>query len=391
MSTPPLDVEIVVEQLRRPVPGGIGTYCRGLLAGLALLGSDERPRVTLRASRGRSGPGAEDPLRQLGWPLRTSALPGPLLSRVWDRGVPLGWLHPSRSSVLHGTSFATPPVRGMPLVVMVHDLAWRRFPDAYPARGRAWHESALRRVAGRAAAFVVPSGLTASDLLATGLGIGAGQVHVIPEGVDHLDPPDDPAAQLLLARLGVPAGGGYLLTVSTLEPRKNLSRLVEAYSKVRPSLPEPWPLVIVGPSGWGDSSALAAGSPGVFLAGRVDGGALSALFTRARCVAYVPLFEGFGLPAGEAMASGAPVVATEGLPSSAGAALEVDPLDTDSIAGALLVASVDGGERRALVSAGHERARELSWRACAVAHVEVWEEVASSARGSSASARTGRR
>jgi glycosyltransferase involved in cell wall biosynthesis len=376
VSHPPLDVEIVVDQLRRSVPGGIGTYCRGLLAGLASLDVEERPKVTLRASRARRKTDGVDPLSELGWPIRISMLPGPVLTRLWDRGLPVGWLHPDVSAVVHATSIAAPPVRGETLVVMVHDLAWRRFPEAYPARGRQWHESALQRVASRASAFVVPSALTAADLLGAGLRIGADQVHVIPEGVDHLDPPDERSALALLGHLGLASGADYLLTVSTLEPRKNLERLIEAYSKIRESLPEPWPLVIVGPRGWGDHPGLATQSAGVLFAGRVAGGTLSSLFSRARAVAYVPLFEGFGLPAGEAMASGVPVVATAGLPSASGAALEVDPLDTEAIADGLLRACTDGSERDSLVAAGLRRASEFTWRESAARHVEIWQEVA---------------
>ncbi|HEX2064113.1 MAG TPA: glycosyltransferase, partial [Acidimicrobiales bacterium] len=225
---------VVAEQLRRPVPGGIGTYVRGLVTGLRGLG----PEVTLWASRRpRGGP---DPLAELG-SVVTSPLPARALVAAWDRGLARP---PGSPDVLHATSFAVPPPGGVRLSVMVHDLAWRHFPDAYPRRGRRWHEAALGRALQRAGLLVVPSSTVADDLLAAGA--PAAKVEVVEEGCDHLADPDDAGARAVLDRLGVT--GQFLLTVSTLEPRKNLPRLLAAYDAVRTKLP---PLVVVGPAGWG--------------------------------------------------------------------------------------------------------------------------------------------
>ena len=229
--------------------------------GLGELPEDERPSLSLLASRPARGP---DPLASLGPAVVCSRLPGPLMTRAWD----LGLLRPGRGSdVVHSVSLAAPlPAKGVPLVLTVHDVAWRSMPEAYPTRGRRWHEAALRRAAARAAAVIVPSEATATAVLAAGVGIGERRLHVVPEGADHLGEPDGPAAQALLDRLGVK--GPYLLTVSTLEPRKNLGRLFEAYALARPRLLEPWPLVVVGPSGWGPAPGAPARLGGRRLRGR---------------------------------------------------------------------------------------------------------------------------
>jgi glycosyltransferase involved in cell wall biosynthesis len=357
---PELRVVLVADQLRTRPTSGIATYTRGLLGGLRQL-AEEAPAMTLVAGRPT---GAPDPLAAWGWPVRSSRLPGRALVRLWDRGV--GRID-AEADVVHAASLAAPPAGAHPLVVAVHDLAFREVPETFPARGRRWHEAALARALDGAAAFVTPSERTAALLVAAGG--DAERVAVINEGCDHLPVADAEGARTVLSRIGV--SGPYLLSVSTLEPRKNLARLVEAYGRAREHLPEPWPLVVVGPMGWGPALMPV---PGVKLAGVVPDAVLASLYAGARCVAYVPLVEGWGLPAVEAMAACTPVVASP-MPSTGGAALEVGPTDVEGIAHALAVAAGDDLRRSELVTAGLLRARELTWAAAARAHVELWEKV----------------
>jgi len=326
------------------------------------MGADA-PRVTLAASR---APGGPDPLGVWGWPVRSSPLPGPLLSRLWDRGLGRGLV--TDASVVHATSLAAPLGGPAPVAVMVHDVLWREVPDTFPPRGRRWHEAALERALRQAAVLVTPAERTAALLREAGA--ATDRVVVIAEGADHLPAGDPVGASSLLSRLGVTTP--YLLSVSTLEPRKNLARLAEAYTFARDALPEPWPLVVVGPEGWGTALSPA---PGVKLAGVVSDPVLVALYAGARCVAYVPLVEGWGLPPVEAMGSGTPVVASP-MPSTAGAALEVDPFDVDAIAAGLVAAAADDRRRSELVTAGLRRVGELTWETTARRHVEVWERLA---------------
>lgn len=334
-------VLVVAQQLRRPAPGGIGTYVRELVRALP-----DDVEATMF-----DGP---------------TSLPVPLVTRAWDRGLLRA---PGGYDILHAPALAAPAPRDTtPFVVALHDLLWRELPDAYPRRGRRWHEAALRRAVERGAHFVVPTVATADKA-----GVDPARVHVIEPmyGCDHLPPADNVGAGALLDRLGVT--GPYLLTVGTREPRKNLPRLVEAFVRARPMLPEPWPLVVVGPPGWGESLPP---QPGVVLTGPVSAPVLAALYAGARCLAYVPLIEGWGLPAVEAMAACTPVVAGP-LPSTAGAALEVDPTDTAAIADALVIAAGDERRRAELVTAGLLRTGDLTWAAAARHHVELWEALAS--------------
>jgi glycosyltransferase involved in cell wall biosynthesis len=355
-------VVLVVEQLRRAVPGGIGRYARAVIGGLASLAGAERPRCRLYASRAGADP---DPLEGLGFPVLTSGWPGAALVRAWSAGFGrIGY----DASLVHAFSFAFPPAAA-PLTVSVYDLAWRSVPDAFSARGRRFHERALRRVAGQAACAVVPSEATARALCEAGVGLGEDRIAVVEAGADHLPPADFSALGELLARLGV--AGDYLLAVGTLEPRKNLARLFAAYAISRRQQAERLPLVVVGPAGWGKS---VAACEGVVFAGHVAGPVLSALYARARLVAYVPLLEGFGLPVVEAMRAGVPVVASR-VPAAGGAAYEVDPCDVESIAEGLTAVGGDEATRARLVAAGRARVAPLTWRAAAENHLALWRRV----------------
>jgi len=370
-----LRVVLVVEQLRRSVPGGVGRYITGLLQGLAAMvdAGDRVPEVILHASR--PPPGA-DPLAAYGWEVTTSRLPGPALTRAWDRGF-LDVPGDGDVDVIHALSLAAPPARHAPLVVTVHDMAWRTVPETFPGRGRRWHRAAFLRARRRAARLVVPSESAACDV--ADAGADPGSIVVIPHGSDHLPAPDTAAATALLEGVGV--DGEFLLSVGTLEPRKNLPRLIEAYGRARPLLPRPWPLLMGGPGGWGAAAPLAAagsgvaGLAGVVPTGPVDDGTLAGLYARARLLAYVPMTEGFGFPPVEAMRQGIPVVSSA-MPSLGGAGLVVDPEDVDDIASGLVTAATDETRRADLVAGGLERTQTMTWRQSARAHVTLWESIA---------------
>lgn len=374
---------MVMEQLRRAVPGGIGAYASGLLVGLDRCARDgDEVDVTLLASRcpgialRRRSPGS-DPLERFGRPLTLSHLPGPVMTRAWD----LGWsLLPAGFDVVHSISLAAPPPPGGSVrsVVTVHDVAWRRHPEATTGRGRKWHEAALRRAVGSSAALVVTSKFVAADLM--GDGVDSDRITIVRGGSDHLVPEDQAATDALLTRLGV--RGDFLLTVSTREPRKNVDRLLRAYAQVRPTLPEPWPLVFVGPTGWGPAPALGQDDQGVLFAGAVPDAVLSGLYRRARAFAYVPLTEGYGLPPLEAMREGTPTVAANEVPSvhdldqpGPPPVRIVDPFDVDDIAAGLSAVLTDDAVRADLATRGKLFSRERTWAAAAQEHITLWRSL----------------
>jgi len=241
-----------------------------------------------------------------------------------------------------------------------------------------WHEGALRRALDSGAALIVTSKLVAADLLSDGVDLD--RITIVHGGSDHLVPEDSAESDALLRRLGVP--GEFLLTVSTLEPRKNVDRLLKAYALARPTLPEPWPLVIVGPTGWGPVLTSPREQDGVVFAGAVSDATLTGLYRRARAFAYVPLTEGYGLPPLEAMRSGTPAVIANEVPSvidldepSPPPASIVDPLDVEAIAAALTSVLTDDTVRADLAARGEAHARSRTWRTAAHQHIGLWRSL----------------
>ena len=374
-------VLLVAEQLRRRVPGGIGRYVRGLLAAWPTLrqAGDDVPAVTLYASRpavpgegwrvGHRAARRVDPLEAFGHRVETSRLPGPLLTRLWDRDLVRA---PSGFDVVHSVSLAVPgaprpgparaaqrPGRHRPRRGVAASSRGLPEPGATLARGRV-RAGPAPRLAFRGALDAV-----ADDLVAAGAPAGA--VVVIPLGSDLLPGRDDegghgPARASRRARR-VPAVGGHARAAQEPGPAVG-----EAYGAARHALPGPWPLVVVGPPGWGPE--LEHGE-GIVFTGRVEEGVLAALYARARLLAYVPFDEGFGFPPVEAMRYGTPVVASP-MPTPGGAALVVDPTKVEDIAAALVRLATDDVLRADLAAAGRARAGSLTWEAAARAHVALW-------------------
>jgi glycosyltransferase involved in cell wall biosynthesis len=284
--------------------------------------------------------------------------------------------------IVHAPDFVLPPTRARTLLT-VHDLTFLVRPECAEAGLRRYLARAVPRALRRADMVLVDSRATAADLERL-LGVGGPRVQLLYPGVDARFRPLPPAeAEPLRAALDLPAE--FLLFVGTIEPRKNLVRLIEGFDRLigdglgGPPL-DGLQLVIAGRRGWLYEEVFAAverlglGSRVRFL-DFFDDGQLPALYNLARAFVYPSLYEGFGLPALEALACGAPVVtaAVSSLPEVAGeAAVLVDPLSVESIAGGIRRALADEARLRA---AGPQQARGFTWAAAAQALVASYRRL----------------
>ncbi|MFZ1062000.1 MAG: glycosyltransferase family 1 protein [Acidimicrobiales bacterium] len=355
-------ISLSVDQLYRRQPGGIGTYVRGLVEGLASL--EGQFEVVGVAPRGA----ASEETRSL--PLRLNPLPVPLnvLTRVWPL-VPLGVDRDSR--IVHATSMAGPFAGGATDAVhsvALHDLLWRDEPQMTTRRGIKFHEERLSLIARRGDLRVITTSPTLGERLVP-LGIGAERIHYARLGVDdssHLAASAEAVTALLDAH-GV--RGTFTLYAGTREPRKNIVRLIEAHRQARERRHELGSLVLAGPPGWGSVETQDA-----IVLGSIERSMLLGLYRDARVVAYVALAEGWGLPPVEALHAGACVVASAGVPSVAhnSHVIHVDPLDVSSISTGLLEAlDLGTGERDR--SARADSVADLTWHQAALDHVACWQ------------------
>jgi alpha-1,3-rhamnosyl/mannosyltransferase len=348
---------------------GIGTYLEGLLGEFAALGRPARLVAYLPPGR------APDPgLRALTITWEVEPAPPYSARELWR----LAWrARRDGAAVYHAPHYVCPPVLPCPAVVTVHDLIHLRFP---PTRGRAlgplYARVMLRLAAWRAAALLTVSEATRRDLVAR-LGVRPERVRVIPNGVAAAFAPaaDPEAVAAGLGDLGVVAP--YVLFVGNPLPHKNLDRLLRAWA----GLPgEAGRLVVAGVAPGRraavDAAVVAAGVGGrVHVLPPVPRAALVRLYQGARAVACPSLWEGFGLPALEAMACGTAVVASDrgALPEVVGdAALTVDPTRVDALREALYALTVQESLRAALAARGVARARTFSWRRAAEATLAVY-------------------
>ncbi|HEY6001062.1 MAG TPA: glycosyltransferase family 1 protein [bacterium] len=356
---------------------GIGSYTANLVAALARAGAPERFVLF-----------ADAPLAA---PPECEVVVVPGRNRhAWTFGRLPGACRRARLDLFHGTAnFAVPAFAGCPLVATVHDLIPLRFPAAVSGAHRLLFAALTARAVRAARRVITGSEFSRREILER-FPRAAGKVAVVPYGVDPGFSPGGDAAADRRARERHGLTGRYLLFVGVFEPRKNVPLLVDAFEILRHTRPEAadLQLALAGGPGW-RGEAIAAGirgrglEPAVRLLGYVPDADLPALYRGATLAVVPSAYEGFGLPALEAMACGTPVLAADAsaLPETVAGAGELFALgDPALLAARLAELASDPGRLAALRERGLARAAGFSWDRCARETLAVYREAAGERR-----------
>ena len=353
-----------------PAPTGIGVYTRSLLLELAARGNLRYVGLAHRPPR------EAGELAAAGIDLESQEAP---LGVLWQQ-VRLPRRLARGDVDLFWSPLITLPLRcPVPAVATVHDLTAILLPETHTLKVK-WSLLPFLRPSFEVARRLVTISRATADDLAFHFPQCREKIRVVYPGIDPELRPGDPAAiAATRAELGAPEG--YVLYVGTLEPRKNVGVLIDAWEGLRAANPGMLPLVLAGPYGWG-SQRLARriqtlAPQGVHFLGRVDRPRLVRLFQAARVFVYPSLYEGFGLPAAEALACGVPVVVSNSssLPEVVGdAGVLVEPQDVGALATKIAAILDDPGREAELRARGPAQAARFRWDRAAREMEEVFFE-----------------
>lgn len=355
---------------------GIGHYTLELARHLALNNrSDEYLLISTRPLSASINSLAEKPANLT---IRRATV-NPFTRHWWSIGLPR-FIRKNRIELFHGTNFEVPLRQVCPTVLTIHDLSAFLHPETQLEKVVDRMRRRLPLMA-RAATLIVTPSTAVRDEVQEHLSIPSDKVMVVKEAARDLFKRLD-AEQINGTRTRLGIEGDFLLYVGTLEPRKNLLTLVSAFEEVLHKRGGALNLVLAGRSGWlmqdfmnylSHSSARSR----IILTGYVSDQDLCALYSDCLAFVYPSIYEGFGLPPLEAMACGAPVIASR-VPSIeevvGSVALPVDPLSTEELSGAIVALRDDPGLRAQLSAAGKSRAEEFSWDRTARAMREIYQE-----------------
>jgi glycosyltransferase involved in cell wall biosynthesis len=361
---------------------GIGRYTRELVT--ALLALESPHQYVLFAATGGIGRQASNVKRRMSnvkrqassVKFRTIPISDEWMARLWHRlrlPIPVEAIT-GPLDVFYSPDFVLPPTRRSTRTLLtVHDLSFLRYPEAFVPKLRRYLERLVPRSIARADVVLADSAATQADIVSL-LGAPSDKVQVLYSGVHpRFRPEAEPGErERLQARYSI-GGRPYVLSVGTVQPRKNYIRLIHAFNQLtnQPTNHPPIQLLIAGGRGWLYQDIFAeAEKQGdrVRLLGFVNEADLPALYRNAALFAFPSLYEGFGLPVLEAMACGVPVVCSDAssLPEVAGdAALLVDPHDEDALAEALARVLEETDLRREMIIRGLAQAARFTWERAA--------------------------
>lgn len=308
----------------------------------------------------------------------------PSVRILWEQAIQPWVVGRIGVELLHGPAFVGPLVSECPLVVTIHDLSFRLYPQGFRTLNRIYLRTFTRWSLRRARRVIAVSESTKCDLIRA-YGLPSSKVDVVYNGVDaDFQPRPADQVEAFRAKRGLPEQ--FILFVGTLEPRKNVVRLIEAYARLPRTRP---PLMLVGGTGWlydevlTRVEALNLNSEVQFV-GYVPAEDLPWWYNAAGLFVYPSLYEGFGLPTLEAMACGTPVVTstTSSLPEVVGQAGQlVEPTDVEALAVTMEQVLADAGMRENMRQAGLTQARLFSWRKTAEGTVGSYRRALSIGEG----------
>lgn len=291
--------------------------------------------------------------------------------------------------LLH-VQFTAPPLCPCPIVASIHDLSFEHLPQTFKLRSRMQLRLTVRHTARKAARILALSDYARNDIIKT-YGIEAERVSVTPLAASRLfTPVKDPSA-LSLVRKKYDIKRDYILAVGSIQPRKNLPRLIDAYAHLRSLRPQAKlpQLALVGKNAWLYRETLQAAkqygfADDIIFTGYVPEADLPPLYSGATCFVYPSYFEGFGLPVLEAMQCGTPVIAGNrtSLPEVVGdAGLLVDPFDEEALAQGMARVIENANFADDLRVKGLRRAGDFSWQKTARLTLQAYQQAAGGTKG----------
>lgn len=310
-------------------------------------------------------------------------VPNKILTEFWDifNFPPIESFLP-QIDVFHATHFLAPPVKNSKLVVTVHDLTFVRFPEYFTKEQGARFTKRVRKSCDIADLIISDSWSTKKDIVDF-FNVSPEKITVIPLAAqEHFVQNERFNSSTILDKYNI--SKGYFLFVGTIEPRKNLLRLIQAYNRLPKDIKKDYILILAGGKGWLNKEIYAEAERLGFLdnyvrfLGYVPDEDLPALLTNATAFVYPSLYEGFGLPPLEAMASGAPVISSNisSIPEVVGdAGILIDPFSVEEISDAMLQVVLNKDLSTMMREKGLIRASQFSWNKTATETLDVYKRV----------------